>query len=95
MACVQSTEKPPSLRRSRSRVGVELLEERERLLHSLARRGREQLVLWKREQSGRPPLAPAEQPGDARREVSDQERPSQAGCAAVDHAAIRSQLSSL
>jgi hypothetical protein len=38
---VHSAEKPPALRRA----GVDLLEEHERLLHSLAGRGREQLVL--------------------------------------------------
>ena len=90
---MQSAEKPPALKALSLARRVQRLEELERLLHSLAGRGREQIVLGKREQARRPPLAAAEQPGDARREVGDQERPPQAGCAAVDHAAIRSQLS--
>jgi hypothetical protein len=76
-------------------VRVELLEERKRVLDAPAGRGGEQLLLGKCEEAGRPALAAAEQPGDARREVSDQECSPQTGCAGVDHAAIRSQLSSL
>ena len=55
-------------------------------------RGGEQLVLGQRQQAGRPSVAPAEQPGDARREVGDQE--ARRRQAAVDHAATRSQPSS-
>ena len=72
---------------------VQRLEELERPLHSLPGRCREQVILGKGEQPRRPPITATEQPGDTRGQMGDQERAPQTGCAAVDHAAIRSQLS--
>ena len=56
----------------------------------------EEVLLREREQAMRAALTPAEQPGNSRREVGDQERAAQAGIAAVDHhASTRCQASSL
>jgi hypothetical protein len=73
---------------------VQGVEEIQSLLHPPPRRGREELVLREREQTGGLPVGTPEQPGDTGCEVPQEERAPEAGVAGVDHATTRCQESS-
>ena len=76
------------------RVHVERIEEGQRLLDLPSCRRGDQVVLREGEQPRRPALAAAQQSGDPGCQVSDQEGAPETGIAGVDHAAIRSHVSS-